>query len=472
MWNFVSNSADFILGANDGRSKGTVTTQRALVHVEGDELHVNFAGDFEAGTVIGGPKVTMTGNVGIGTSAPTSILDLVDISGTYTSGVTPWPTATITLGGRWYTASASPIPSGGIRGWHTSTDGSYGGGVQLLYTPNGSSTLTPGLNINHTGNIGIGTTTPNFHLSFGNNTNNPTIALFEQNGGNWYGVKLTNSDSSYRTGMFANGVEALSITSTGLVGVGSTVPGAKLDVKGNLKVSATGVVVNGVISELIFNNHHNDTGHTTARIKAVNRDATWSDRADIAFFTGVSASYERMRIRENGSVGIGTPDPAYTLHVNGSAGLSSGTAWTLASDLRLKDVDGVYEYGLEELKKLRTVRYHYKQDNPVHLPHDQAMVGFIAQEVRDVIPDAVKERADGYLELNVDPIHWATVNAVKELAAEKDAEIAQLKAQAAQLKAQAAGLQVRADKAEAETAAIKRAFCAKFPDLNLCSHHP
>jgi hypothetical protein len=69
-WNFVSNSADFILGANDGRSKGTITNQRALVHAEGDELHVNYAGDFEAGTVIGGPKVTMTGNVGIGTTNP------------------------------------------------------------------------------------------------------------------------------------------------------------------------------------------------------------------------------------------------------------------------------------------------------------------------------------------------------------------------------------------------------------------
>jgi molecular chaperone GrpE (heat shock protein) len=61
---------------------------------------------------------------------------------------------------------------------------------------------------------------------------------------------------------------------------------------------------------------------------------------------------------------------------------------------------------------------------------------------------------------------------VKELAAEKDAEIAELKAQAAALKA-------RADKAEAETAKIKaekdseieglkRALCDKIPDLPFC----
>ncbi len=92
----------------------------------------------------------------------------------------------------------------------------------------------------------------------------------------------------------------------------------------------------------------------------------------------------------------------------GTAGLSTGTAWTNASDKRLKDIDGDYEYGLDEIKRLHTVRFHYKKDNPLHLPSDHAMTGFIAQEVQEVIPDAVKQRADGYLELNVDPIHWAT----------------------------------------------------------------
>lgn len=76
---------------------------------------------------------------------------------------------------------------------------------------------------------------------------------------------------------------------------------------------------------------------------------------------------------------------------------------------------GDYEFGLSEILKLHTVRYNYKKDNAAKIPSDVPMVGFIAQEVQQVIPDAVKTRADGYLELNVDPIHWATVNAVKEL---------------------------------------------------------
>lgn len=49
------------------------------------------------------------------------------------------------------------------------------------------------------------------------------------------------------------------------------------------------------------------------------------------------------------------------------------------------------------------------------LPSDFEKTGFIAQKVQKVIPDAVTEREDGYLELNVDPIHWAVVNAIQDL---------------------------------------------------------
>jgi hypothetical protein len=116
-----------------------------------------------------------------------------------------------------------------------------------------------------------------------------------------------------------------------------------------------------------------------------------------------------------GRIGINTATPSYTLTVVGDAGLSTGTAWTMLSDARLKDIQGDYEYGLNEVLQLHTVRYNYKKDNPLGLPSDRPMTGFIAQDVQGVIPDAVRTRADGYLELNADPIHWAVVNAVQQL---------------------------------------------------------
>ena len=110
-----------------------------------------------------------------------------------------------------------------------------------------------------------------------------------------------------------------------------------------------------------------------------------------------------------------------------------------------------------------------------------------------MIPDAVIHRPDGYLELNVDPIHWATVNAVQQLAAENErlkADSAILKAHSDKADAESATLKARADKADAradkaeadirakdgaitqlkaESAQLKAALCAKFSDLPICS---
>lgn len=122
-----------------------------------------------------------------------------------------------------------------------------------------------------------------------------------------------------------------------------------------------------------------------------------------------------LNITKDQRVGINTSAPAHAFHVVGTAGLSTGTAWTNTSDIRLKDIQGDYEYGLKEIEKLHTVRFKYKEGNALGLPSDKNIIGFIAQEVQQVIPEAVVEREDGYLELNVDPIHWAAINAIQEL---------------------------------------------------------
>lgn len=53
-----NQGSDFALGTNDGRSVGNIPHQRALVHDQNDVLKINYAGDFEGGTIIEGPKLT------------------------------------------------------------------------------------------------------------------------------------------------------------------------------------------------------------------------------------------------------------------------------------------------------------------------------------------------------------------------------------------------------------------------------
>ncbi len=192
----------------------------------------------------------------------------------------------------------------------------------------------------------------------------------------------------------------------------------------------------------VLNFGHNQSSSTIplARIAGSLVNGGAATRAgDLVFSTAAAGVVtERMRIMSDGKVGIGTNAPGYNLHVVGTAGLSTGTAWTNASDIRLKDIDGDYEYGLNEVLKLHTVRYHYKKNNALKLPSEHAMTGIIAQEVQSVIPDAIRTREDGYLELNIDPIHWAVVNAVKELHSEiqeRDQKIQKLESEVAGLKA-------------------------------------
>ncbi|MBI3417653.1 MAG: tail fiber domain-containing protein [Verrucomicrobia bacterium] len=127
-----------------------------------------------------------------------------------------------------------------------------------------------------------------------------------------------------------------------------------------------------------------------------------------------------------------TPPFAYnSLHMNGDAYKSSGgTSWGTFSDRRLKQDVRAYEPGLKEVLQLRPVRFRYRDDPKRSLTSNHEEVGFIAQDVREVIPDAVTEDKDEYLSLKADPIHWAAINAIQELnvkLAEQRAENAELK---------------------------------------------
>jgi hypothetical protein len=116
-----------------------------------------------------------------------------------------------------------------------------------------------------------------------------------------------------------------------------------------------------------------------------------------------------------GNVGIGTTATDQRLSVLGNASKSSGgTSWAVFSDDRLKNIKGHFKPGLETLLRLQPIRYRYKPDNALGLPSGNDEVGFSAQAVAKVLPEAVSLTNQGYLQLQSDPILWTMLNAIKE----------------------------------------------------------
>ena len=132
-----------------------------------------------------------------------------------------------------------------------------------------------------------------------------------------------------------------------------------------------------------------------------------------------------MFITGAGRVGIGTTSPDNTLTVNGSADKPGGGSWAVYSDARLKTLHGNYTAGLSQIMKLHPIRYRYKEQNGMNISDRDEHVGFVAQDVQRVIPEAVTQNSSGYLLVNNDPILWTMLNAIQQ----QQAEIRSLRAQ-------------------------------------------
>ena len=103
-----------------------------------------------------------------------------------------------------------------------------------------------------------------------------------------------------------------------------------------------------------------------------------------------------MIIKATGNVGIGTNSPAYELDVVGEINASNNVraaGTILTSDQRLKtDVEEV-ENAIAIVEKLQPVQYRKKQSITSE-DYSKHEFGFIAQEVRKLLPSLVTEGKD------------------------------------------------------------------------------
>lgn len=82
----------------------------------------------------------------------------------------------------------------------------------------------------------------------------------------------------------------------------------------------------------------------------------------------------------------------------------------LRSDIRLKDLTGIFTDGLDSLKKIKVYNFTYKADENKD-PH----VGVIAQDLKQVFPTAVSKDDNGYYQIRWDEMLYAAINAIKEI---------------------------------------------------------
>jgi len=292
-------------------------------------------------------------------------------------------------------------------------------------------------NISYGGYVGIGNTNTTYNLDitgtlrtsgsayFGTSSGNVLIGTTTSTGAGASRLQITgassqvlvsNTTSSGHIALYSTGVDAyitknvssgtmyfglspqdgssfteqMRITSAGNVGINNTSPSTYLDVSNNgtnnnAYITTRNAGVSGYRSGAVFINSAAG-GLSWYLVSTNNGDGDWGGG--------------KFAISTNNGIGV---------YLNGA----SATSWTGQSDIRLKDIDSEIENALDKVNQLRGVRFTWKSDETKKM-----QVGLIAQEVKEVLPEAVdfdETNEDYKMGVQYTDIIPLLVNAIKEL---------------------------------------------------------
>ena len=290
------------------------------------------------------------------------------------------------------------------------------------------------LKVSSTGRVGLRTATPVLDLHI--NTGDSPAMRFEQNAGSGFTAQtwdVAGNEANFFVRDVTGGsrlpfrirpgapTSSIDISATGNVGIGTASPELRLDTK----------VANATTDFTNTFTYAGSFGNVSGKRVVTGYDETGEDIGLVqSVHTGVG--FKNLALNPNGgNVGIGTVAPTALLSVNGTANKPGGGSWDIFSDERLKNIKGNFNSGLKAVMQLQPIRYEYKPNNVLGLKSEGEHVGFGAQSLQEIIPQAVTKSSNGYLMINNDPILWTMLNAIKE----QQKEIEQLKGQIRQLRA-------------------------------------
>lgn len=374
----------------------------------GTDIQFRVTASGSGGALAEAMRIASTGYVGIGTSAPTVPLNVVSSSAVtagqpsiilqgssnterlgirstsasifvaqFANGTLASPTAVTTdnfLGGYQFGGYAATLWTRGaqIAGYAagTWTDTSTPAYIAFQTVPSGATGLLERMRIDSAGNVGIGMTPVyQFDITTGAsngirlNASSGQVNIILQQAGvtngsinaaggagtdlNIYATRilsLNGGTDSLR--MFSNSSERMRITSAGDVGIGTTAPGAKLEINGGVLGGTSGdqtilerlygTVTNASYLDISLTRDSAGTSWINAATRLQQKiDSTWmgfmqfngtNNQGGITFGAGtstVSATSipEYMYLNSSGQVGIGTSAPTGKLDVRTAAGV-------------------------------------------------------------------------------------------------------------------------------------------------------
>jgi hypothetical protein len=318
-------------------------------------------------------RINSSGNVGIGTTNPNSLLYVngtITNMGSITSTGPIWINSTSADGGNIY--GGIGMLGANNRDWgiyvaNSGTTKSFNGGTAVSYGGVSSTTIRF-----RTGNG------DNFGFIWENMIETGLMSLSGNNGN----LTVKGSITAGST-----------LTVSGNVGIGITNPSFNLDINGNARVYSA--------SPTILRIQEGAGSYASSTLEYYNNSSLL---ASIGYAGGADFIIKNVIGNSTITLLAGTGATVGPRVTNNSA------TWGSSSDIRLKKNIIDLDYGINDLLKIKPVRFNFKVDKD----DNSNRLGFIAQDILEIIPEIIVKDFENYYLIGSTDLIPVIINSIKE----------------------------------------------------------